>query len=96
MYSHEFVRVITNPLGGVEGDEMDRSEALTHIRHELLGVSLKAADKAANESGWTIRVVRINKKACVTTRDFVPNRINVAVESAGDGERMVVEVTGLG
>lgn len=66
-------------------------EHLEAIKKSAIGSNLKEVKAEAERTGWTIRVVKEDGKACVGTCDFNLARINVVVV---DGK--VTEVTGLG
>ena len=46
-----------------------------------IGHTLSEAKKLATQQGFTIRVMRMNGEELVGTTDFVPTRIDVAVEN---------------
>ena len=46
-----------------------------------IGHTLSEAKKLATPQGFTIRVMQMNREGLVGTTDFVPTRIDVAVEN---------------
>ena len=60
----------------------DREEKKTpQNKPPYIGHTLSEAKKLATQQGFTIRVMRMNGEELVGTTDFVPTRIDVAVEN---------------
>ena len=64
---------------------------LDAIKRSAIGQSLSAVRAEARRKGWRVRVVFVDGRACIGTCDYVPERINVAVERG-----VVTEIRGLG
>lgn len=67
--------------------------SLEDVKQRLPGMPLADATRFAAEHCLTLRVIRVGDQHCIVTRDYRPDRINVAVDK--DKQR-VVEVTGIG
>jgi PASTA domain len=63
---------------------------------DVIGDSVDDATATLEEAGLTLRVVRRDDEDLPTTRDFVEDRVNVAVETQDDGTEVVTEVLSTG
>jgi len=73
-------------------DELDPDTEELKDAHEIcVGTQCVMAKDLLAEAGYKFRIVRINGRECITTRDFCPNRVNVAVI---DG--VVTSIVGIG
>ena len=62
----------------------------------VIGDSVEDATATLEQAGLTLRVVRRDDEDLPTTRDFVEDRVNVAVETQDDGTEVVTEVVSTG
>jgi Potato inhibitor I family len=63
---------------------------------EIVGKSVDEATATLEAEGWTLRVVQRDGEDLPATADFLPNRVNVAVETAADGTETVTAIVNTG
>ena len=63
---------------------------------EIVGESVEEATATLQDAGLTLRVVERDGEDLAGTADFVPTRVNVAVETQDDGTEQVTEVISVG
>ena len=63
---------------------------------DIVGESVDDATATLESAGLTLRVVKRDGEDLAGTADFVPTRVNVAVETQDDGTEQVTEVVSLG
>ena len=63
---------------------------------DIVGQSVDEATATLDDAGLTLRVVRRDGEDLAVTADYVPTRVNVAVETQDDGTEQVTEVVNLG
>jgi hypothetical protein len=79
------------PLGVAELAEGAAVKGFPIPEAELVGKTQKFAESVCRVAGWSMRVVKVNGRPCVVTRDYRTDRVNVEVEFG-----VVVRITGLG
>ena len=62
----------------------------------IVGANVDDATAALEAAGYTLRVVERDGESLAVTMDFVDNRVNVAVETQGDGSEVVTEIVSTG
>ncbi|MEZ5247773.1 MAG: hypothetical protein R2713_00705 [Ilumatobacteraceae bacterium] len=82
--------------GGVSGDPGDPAEPveatiLPFDESSVVGMPVDEATKVAEGSGWSVRVARQDGEDLALTMDFLPSRLNVAVEAG-----VITEVLSVG
>lgn len=63
---------------------------------DIVGQSVDDATATLEDAGLTLRVVRRDGEDLAGTADYVPTRVNVAVETQDDGTEQVAEVVSVG
>jgi PASTA domain len=77
-------------------DDAATEEAVAVDVPDVIGDSVEDATATLEEAGLTLRVVKRDDEDLPTTRDFVENRVNVAVETQDDGTEVVAEIVSTG
>jgi hypothetical protein len=80
-------------VSGDPGDPAEPVEAtiLPFDESSVVGLSVDEATKVAEGSGWSVRVARQDGEDLALTMDFLPSRLNVAVEAG-----VITEVLSVG
>ena len=63
---------------------------------DIVGAEVEEATATLEDAGFTLRVVRRDGEDLAATLDYVPNRVNVAVETQDDGSEQVTELISMG
>ncbi len=63
---------------------------------DVVGADVDEATATLEDAGFTLRVVRRDGEDLAATMDYVPNRVNVAVETQDDGTEQVTELISMG
>ena len=63
---------------------------------DIVGTEVEEATATLEDAGFTLRVVRRDGEDLAATMDYVPTRVNVAVETQDDGTEVVTEVISQG
>jgi len=63
---------------------------------DIVGESVEDATATLEDAGLTLRVIKRDGEDLAGTADFVPTRVNVAVETQDDGTEQVTEVINVG
>ena len=71
--------------GGVSADVPD-----------VVGTEVDEATATLEGAGFTLRVVQRDGEELAATADYLPNRVNVAVETQDDGSEVVTELISQG
>lgn len=86
---------------GDDDDTSDDSSTETTIGvdvdvPDIIGASVADATTTLEDADLTLRVVRRDGEDLAATADYVPDRVNVAVETQDDGSEIVTEVVSVG
>ena len=63
---------------------------------DIVGKTVDEATATLQGAGLTLRVVKRDGEDLASTADYVPTRVNVAVETQADGTEKVTEVVSVG
>lgn len=63
---------------------------------DIVGDTVEDATATLAEVDLTLRIVKLDGDDLPGTADFVPTRVNVAVETQDDGSEVVTEVVSVG
>jgi hypothetical protein len=63
---------------------------------EIVGESVEDATATLEDAGLTLRVIKRDGEDLAGTADYIPTRVNVAVETQDDGTEQVTEVISVG
>ena len=63
---------------------------------DIVGKTVDEATATLQDAGLTLRVVKRDGEDLAATADYVPTRVNVAVETQADGGEKVTEVVSVG
>lgn len=63
---------------------------------DIIGATVPDATTTLEDADLTLRVVRRDGEDLAATADYVPDRVNVAVETQDDGSEIVTEVVSVG
>jgi hypothetical protein len=63
---------------------------------DIVGDTVDDATATLAETDLTLRIVRLDGEDLPATADYVPTRVNVAVETQDDGSEVVTEVVSVG
>ncbi len=63
---------------------------------EIVGASVDDATATLEDAGLTMRVIKRDGEDLAGTADYIPTRVNVAVETQDDGTEQVTEVISVG
>jgi beta-lactam-binding protein with PASTA domain len=63
---------------------------------DIVGKTVDEATATLQDAGLTLRVVKRDGEDLAATADYVPTRVNVAVETQADGTEKVTEVVSVG
>jgi hypothetical protein len=63
---------------------------------EIVGASVEDATATLEDAGLTMRVIKRDGEDLAGTADYIPTRVNVAVETQDDGTEQVTEVISVG
>ena len=63
---------------------------------DIVGKTVDEATATLQDAGLTLRVVKRDGEDLAATADYVPTRVNVAVETQVDGTEKVTEVVSVG
>ncbi len=77
-------------------DDATTEESATVDVPEIVGESVADATATLEDAGMTLRVVKRDGEDLPGTQDYIPTRVNVAVETQDDGTEQVSEVVSVG
>ena len=77
-------------------DDDDTEQSVSVDVPDIVGESVEDATATLEDAGLTLRVVKRDGEDLAGTADFVPTRVNVAVETQDDGTEQVTEVVNVG
>ena len=77
-------------------DDATTEESATVDVPEIVGESVADATATLEDAGMTLRVVKRDGEDLPGTQDYIPTRVNVAVETQDDGTEQVTEVVSVG
>jgi len=77
-------------------DDATTEESATVDVPDIVGESVADATATLEDAGLTLRVVKRDGEDLPGTLDFLPTRVNVAVETQDDGTEQVTEVVSVG
>lgn len=77
-------------------DDATTEESATVDVPDIVGESVADATATLEDAGLTLRVVKRDGEDLPGTLDFLPTRVNVAVETQDDGSEQVTEVVSVG
>ena len=77
-------------------DDATTQESATVDVPDIVGESVADATATLKDAGLTLRVVKRDGEDLPGTLDFLPTRVNVAVETQDDGTEQVTEVVSVG
>jgi PASTA domain len=77
-------------------DDGTTEESATVDVPDIVGESVADATATLEDAGLTLRVVKRDGEDVPGTLDFLPTRVNVAVETQDDGTEQVTEVVSVG
>lgn len=63
---------------------------------DIVGKTVDEATATLQGAGLTLRVVKRDGEDLASTADYVPTRVNVAVETQADGTEQVTQVVSVG
>src|SRR6188472_3182497 len=63
---------------------------------DIVGKTVDEATATLQDAGLTLRVVKRDGEDLAATADYVPTRVNVAVETQADGTEKVTQVVSVG
>lgn len=83
------------------GDDDSSNDAATKTTlgvgvPDIVGDTVDDATATLAEADLTLRIVRLDGEDLPATADFVPTRVNVAVETQGDSSEVATEVVSIG
>jgi hypothetical protein len=77
-------------------DDDDTEQSVSVDVPDIVGESVEDATATLEDAGLTLRVIKRDGEDLAGTADFVPTRVNVAVETQDDGTEQVTEVVNVG
>ena len=77
-------------------DDDDTEQSVSVDVPDIVGESVEDATATLEDAGLTLRVIKRDGEDLAGTADFVPTRVNVAVETQDDGTEQVTEVINVG
>lgn len=83
------------------GDDDSSTDATTETSlgvdvPDIVGDTVDDATATLADADLTLRIVRLDGEDLPATADYVPTRVNVAVETQDDGSEVVTEVVSVG
>ena len=93
-----FVLGLLVPLAGCDDSSDDASTEQTASVDvpDIVGESVDDATATLEDAGLTLRISKRDGEELAGTADYVPTRVNVAVETQDDGTEQVTEVISVG